>query len=49
VRFCRNMVARAARQRNRVTKELELAGIKLASVVFGASGRAMLKALAQGS
>lgn len=52
VRFRRKMVQRAASQRNRVIKELELAGIKLASVasdVFGASGRAMLRALAKGS
>ena len=51
LRFRRKMVQRAASQRNRVIKELEVAGIKLASVasnVFGASGRAMLKALAQG-
>jgi transposase len=52
LRFRRKMVQRAASQRNRVIKELELAGVKLASVasdVFGASGRAMLKALAKGS
>ena len=52
VRFRRKMVQRAASQRNRVIKELELAGVKLASVasdVFGASGRAMLRALVKGS
>ncbi len=52
LRFRRKMVERAASQRNRVIKVLELAGIKLASVasdVFGASGHAMLRALAKGS
>jgi transposase len=52
LRFRRKMVQRAASQRNRVIKELELAGIKLASVasdVFGASGRAILRALIKGS
>lgn len=52
LRFRRKMVQRAASQRNRVIKELELAGIKLASVasdVFGTSGRAMLRALVKGS
>ena len=52
LRFRRKLVERAASQRNRVIKVLELAGIKLASVasdVFGASGRAMLRALAEGS
>jgi transposase len=52
LRFRRKMVQRAASQRHRVVKELEIAGIKLASVasdVFGVSGRAMLRALAHGS
>ncbi len=52
LRFRRKMVERAASQRNRVIKVLEVAGIKLASVasdVFGVSGHAMLKALAEGS
>ncbi len=51
VRFRRRLVETIAGVRNRAIKELELAGIKLASVVsdvFGASGRAMLRALAQG-
>ena len=52
LRFRRKLVERAASQRNRVVKVLEIAGIKLASVVsdvFGVSGRAMLRALAQGT
>lgn len=52
LRFRRKMVERAASQRNRVIKELELAGVKLASIasdVFGVSGRAMLRALAKGN
>lgn len=52
LRFRRKLVERAASQRNRVLKVLEVAGIKLASVVsdvFGVSGRAMLRALAQGT
>jgi len=52
LRFRRKMVERAASQRNRVLKVLEVAGIKLASIasdVFGVSGHAMLTALAQGT
>src|SRR5215471_500505 len=51
VRFRRRLVETVAGVRNRAIKELELAGIKLASIlsdVFGASRRAMLKALAKG-
>jgi len=49
LRFRRRLVETVAGVRNRAIKELELAGIKLASLVsdvFGAAGRAMLKALA---
>ena len=52
LRFRRKLVEMLASQRNRLLKVLEIAGLKLASVasdVFGVSGRAMLKALAQGS
>jgi transposase len=52
LRFRRKLVERAASQRNRVIKVLEVAGIKLASIVsdvFGVSGHAMLRALAQGT
>jgi transposase len=51
VRFRRRLVETVAGVHHRAIKELERAGIKLASIlsdVLGASGRAMLKALAQG-
>ena len=50
-RLRRSQTNDQARIRNRIQKQLETAGIKLASVasdVFGASGRAMLRALAAG-
>jgi transposase len=50
-RYRRSLMNDQARVRNRVQKLLETAGIKLASVasdVFGVSGRAMLRALADG-
>ena len=50
-RYRRSLMNDQARIRNRVQKLLETAGIKLASVasdVFGLSGRAMLRALADG-
>jgi transposase len=50
-RFRRSLMNDQARIRNRVQKLLETASIKLASVasdVFGTSGRAMLRALADG-
>jgi transposase len=50
-RYRRSLMNDQARIRNRVQKLLETAGIKLASVasdVFGHSGRAMLRALANG-
>jgi len=51
-RYRRKLCQDQARERNRIQKLLETAGIKLASVasdVFGKSGRAMLAALAQGT
>ena len=50
-RYRRSLVNDQARERNRIQKLLETASIKLASVasdVFGLSGRAMLRALADG-
>jgi transposase len=50
-RLRRSQMNDQARIRNRIQKQLETAGIKLAAVasdVFGASGRAMLQALAAG-
>lgn len=50
-RYRRSLMNDQARIRNRVQKLLETAGIKLASIasdVFGLSGRAMLRALADG-
>jgi len=50
-RYRRSLVNDQARERNRIQKLLETASIKLASVasdVFGTSGRAMLRALADG-
>jgi hypothetical protein len=50
--YCRNLVESQAPERNRLLKLLETANIKLASVasdVFGVSGRALLKALIEGS
>jgi len=51
MRYRRSLVNDQARERNRIQKLLETASIKLASVasdVFGLSGRAMLRALADG-
>src|SRR5262252_11006560 len=51
LRYRRKLVESQAAERNRLLKLLETAGIKLASVasdVFGVSGRAMLRALAEG-
>jgi transposase len=51
-RYRRKLTQDQARERNRIQKLLETAGIKLASVasnVFGASGRAMLADLAHGA
>jgi transposase len=51
-RYRRKLVESQAAERNRLLKLLETANIKLASVasdVFGVSGRAMLKALIEGS
>lgn len=50
-RYRRSLANDQARERNRIQKLLETANIKLASVasdVFGVSGRAMLRALADG-
>lgn len=50
-RLRRSQTGDQARIRNRIQKDLETAGIKLASVasdVFGVSGRAILRALADG-
>lgn len=50
-RYRRSLANDQARERNRIQKLLETASIKLASVasdVFGVSGRAMLRALADG-
>jgi transposase len=50
-RYRRTLVQSHSSERNRVIKLLEVAGIKLASVasdVFGASGMAMLRAIAEG-
>jgi transposase len=50
-RFRNQIVGNQTRCKNRILKELEASGIKLASVcseVLGASGRAMLKALLKG-
>jgi transposase len=52
LRYRRKLVESQAAERNRLLKLLETANIKLASVasdVFGVSGRAMLKALIEGS
>ena len=52
LRYSRKLVESQAAERNRLLKLLETANIKLASVasdVFGVSGRAMLKALIEGS
>ena len=52
LRFRRAMVQDGARLRNRMIRRLEAAGIKLAAVasdVFGVSGRAMLRALIDGT
>jgi hypothetical protein len=52
LRFGRGMVQDGARLRNRMIRRLEAAGIKLAAVasnVFGVSGRAMLRALIDGT
>ena len=52
LRYRRKLVESQAAERNRLLKLLERANIKLASVasdVFGVSGRAMLKALIEGS
>src|SRR5688572_13324870 len=51
-RYRRKLTQDQARERNRIQRRLEIAGIKLASVasdVFGASGRAMLAALVDGT
>jgi transposase len=51
-RYRRKLTQDEARERNRIQKLLETAGIKLASVasdVFGVSGRAMLAALVEGT
>ncbi len=51
LRYRRTLVGAQASERNRTIKLLEVCGIKLASVaadVFGASGMAMLSALAEG-
>ena len=52
LRYRRKLVESQAAERNRLLKLLETANIKLASVasdVFGVSGRAMLKALIEGT
>jgi 8-oxo-dGTP pyrophosphatase MutT (NUDIX family) len=52
VRYRRKLIEAQAAERNRLLRLLEMANIKLASVmsdVFGVSGRAMLKALIAGS
>ena len=52
LRFRRGMVQDGVRLRNRMIRRLEGAGIKLAAVasdVFGVSGRAMLRALIDGT
>ena len=52
LRYRRKLVESQAAERDRLLKLLETADIKLASVasdVFGVSGRAMLKALIEGS
>jgi hypothetical protein len=52
LRYRRKLVESQAAERNRLLKLLETANIKLVSVaseVFGVSGRAMLKALIEGS
>src|ERR1700723_3679697 len=52
LRYRRKLMESQAAERNRLLKLLETANIKLASVasdVFGASGRAMLKALIEGN
>jgi hypothetical protein len=52
LRFRRGMVPDGVRLRNRMIRRLEGAGIKLAAVasdVFGVSGRAMLRALIDGT
>src|SRR5881394_203907 len=52
MRYRRKLVESQAAERNRLLKLLETANIKLASVVsdvFGVSGRAMLKALIEGT
>ena len=52
LRYRRKLVESQAAERNRLLRLLETANIKLASVasdVFGVSGRAMLKALIEGS
>jgi transposase len=51
-RFRKRLVADETSVKNRITRELEMSGIKLASVctdVFGKSGRRMLDALLDGS
>jgi transposase len=49
LRYRRTLVESQAAERNRLLKLLETANIKLASDVFGVSGRAMLKALTEGT
>src|SRR4051794_19072090 len=52
LRYRRKLVESQSAERNRLLKLLETANIKLASVlsdVFGVSGRAMLKALIEGT
>src|SRR5206468_9353362 len=52
LRYRRKLIESQAAERNRLLKLLETANIKLASVlsdVFGVSGRAMLKALIEGT
>jgi transposase len=52
VRYCRNLIRQRAQVVNRIQQVLEGANIKLSSVatdIIGASGRAMLEALAEGN